>query len=182
MPAGTLEFGQFRLIQGYLLTYGVAALLLSFVVLPAVVACVTPFGYIQIVRAARNPLITAFVIGNTFVVLPMMIEAIREMQLQKDGSAGGDQAADPEYLLPMAYSIPRFGTSGRADLFAICRLVLWRFDRFRTISLVDHYRLHRFVCQTVDYHPVSAGIGGTAGRYFQPCFLLRASSRRDLVI
>ncbi len=107
--AGTIEMEQFRLIQGYLLTYGAAAILLSFVILPAFVAAVTPFTFMQVTRAARNPLITAFVIGNTFVVLPMMIEAIREMRVQLTDAAGDDDVADPEYLVPLAYPFPDIG-------------------------------------------------------------------------
>ena len=63
--AGTIDPVQFSLIQGYLLTYSVAALIVSVVILPATVSAITPLSYWQVLRASRDPLVAAFVIGNT---------------------------------------------------------------------------------------------------------------------
>ena len=106
--AGTLDPMQFSLIQGYLLTYGVSALILSMVVLPAIVSAITPLGYWQVLRASRDPLVAAFVIGNTFVVLPLVIEAIRRIEATQEQPRAAD-GRQPEYLVPLAYPFPDIG-------------------------------------------------------------------------
>ena len=106
--AGTIDFEQFILIQGYLLTYGAAAVILVFVLLPALIAAVTPFSFAEVARAARDPLIAAFVIGNSFVVLPMVIEAVNKL-FHRRGIGADDDDSAAEYLVPMAYPFPDIG-------------------------------------------------------------------------
>ena len=106
--AGTVDWEQFSLIQGYLLTYAASAIILSFVVLPLLVAAVTPFNFREVLRASRDPLIAAFVIGNTFVVLPMIIEAVKNLQKASDGSQEQGRQ-DPDYLVALAYPFPDVG-------------------------------------------------------------------------
>ncbi len=106
--AGTVDFWQFSLIQGYLYTYAAAAVILSFLVLPALVAALTPLRFTDVVRESRDPLIAAFVIGNSFVVLPMVIDAVGRLQQNFQGTdeSGGHE---PEYLVPLAYPFPDIG-------------------------------------------------------------------------
>lgn len=106
--AGTVDLAQFSLIQGYLLTYGVSAIVLSFVVLPSLVAAVTPISYLAVVKASREPLIAAFVIGNTFVVLPLLIDAINRLQIECEPSAESE-GIHADYLIPLAYPFPDIG-------------------------------------------------------------------------
>lgn len=105
---GTLDVGQFSLIQGYLLTYGVSAIILTFIVLPLLVASVTPIGYWDVLKAGREPLIAAFVIGNTFVVLPLLIDAISRLQ-QENHPASVPDPHRSDYLIPLAYPFPDIG-------------------------------------------------------------------------
>ncbi len=106
--AGTLDLEQFKLIQGYLLTYGAAAIVLTFCVLPCLIAAITPFSIGEVGRTARGPLVAAFVIGNSFVVLPMMIDAVNRLfseqalNLKNDGN-------DADFLVPLAYPFPDLG-------------------------------------------------------------------------
>jgi Na+/H+-dicarboxylate symporter/ABC-type amino acid transport substrate-binding protein len=105
---GTTDIQQFELIQGYLLSYAAAAIILTFVVLPALVAAVTPLKFGEVVRASYDPLISAFVIGNSFVVLPMITDAVK--RLLEDKKLLGDQRShDPQYLVPLAYPFPDVG-------------------------------------------------------------------------
>lgn len=105
---GSTDIEQFALIQGYLLTYCVSAIILSFVVLPALVSAIAPLTFSEVIKASRDPLIAAFVISNTFVVLPMIIESVRQLEEQK--RQAGDQAGhDPDYLVPLAYPFPDIG-------------------------------------------------------------------------
>jgi Na+/H+-dicarboxylate symporter len=52
--AGTLSLEQFGLLQGYLLVYGAAALLLSLWVLPSLIAGCTPFSHRDVLLASRD--------------------------------------------------------------------------------------------------------------------------------
>ena len=105
---GTTDLQQFELIQGYLLTYGAAAIMLTFVVLPALVAAVTPLRFGEAIRASYDPLIAAFVIGNSFVVLPMITDAVKRL-LEDKKLLGDQQTHDPQYLVPLAYPFPDIG-------------------------------------------------------------------------
>ncbi|MHC4128190.1 MAG: cation:dicarboxylate symporter family transporter [Planctomycetota bacterium] len=105
---GTLTLEEFSRLQAYLITYILAALLLTFCILPMLLAAWTPFSYRQILRCARDPLVTAFTTGSLFIVLPMLTERIRA--LFADHRAGGkDGPHFVDVLLPVAYSFPTLG-------------------------------------------------------------------------
>lgn len=105
--AGTLSLEQFGLLQGYLLVYGAAAVLLTFVLLPSLLAGCTPFSHRELLNASRDMLITAFIIGNTFVVLPMIIDALHKLTGKFSG--GDDSFHSPEYSVQLAYPFPDVG-------------------------------------------------------------------------
>ena len=118
--AGTIDLNQLSLIQGYIFTYAGASLVLCFVVLPVLIASITPYRFGELVSALRDPLIAAFVIGNSFVVLPMIVEAVKKLQSDSERSAKILSNHQPEYLVPLAYPFP--------DLGRILGLVLRNFD------------------------------------------------------
>ena len=62
--AGTMSIEEFWRLQTYILTFIVATLM----------AAVTPFSYREVMRSARDALVTGFMTGNLFIVLPMLVE------------------------------------------------------------------------------------------------------------
>ncbi|MCS7467355.1 cation:dicarboxylase symporter family transporter [Stieleria sp. ICT_E10.1] len=106
--AGTISLEQFALLQGYLLVYGAAALLLSLWILPALIACLTPFSQREVLAASRDAMLTAFVIGNTFVVLPMIIESVKQL-MEKHRLALADTSHTPDFSVQLAYPFPDIG-------------------------------------------------------------------------
>ena len=105
---GTLSLEELGRLQGYLLTFTAAVLFLTFLVMPLLVAAVTPFRYRDILSASRDALITAFVTGSAFVVIPLMIEGIR--QLYEAANTDRDHAdAHPEFIIPLGYAFPSSG-------------------------------------------------------------------------
>lgn len=106
--AGTFSLEQLDLVQGYVWSYGAIAVLLSLWVLPAFISCCTPFSQREILRACRDPLIAAVAIGNTFIVLPMLIDAVhgllRQHQLDRE-----DSGRLPAYSIQLAYPFPDMG-------------------------------------------------------------------------
>ena len=106
--AGTIDIDQFRLTQGYLLTYCGSSTLMTFVVLPLLLSAITPFKYWEVLRASREAVITAFVIGNTFVVLPMIVESIKRLEREQESDSEPD-SHQPDFLVPLAYPFPDVG-------------------------------------------------------------------------
>lgn len=103
--AGTLTLGELSLLQGYIIAHGLGVGLLAFGALPLLVSCLTPLGYRQVLAGAREPLLTAFVTGSTFVTLPMIVDSVRRMLEDREGGEG----VDPSALVALAYPFPHLG-------------------------------------------------------------------------
>jgi hypothetical protein len=72
--AGTLRLEEFERLQAFLLVYVGLALILTLWVLPGVVSVLTGLSYRRILSLAQDPLLTAFVTANVFIVLPLLAE------------------------------------------------------------------------------------------------------------
>jgi len=107
--AGTLSLAEVGKLQAYLLTYTVIAATLSFVVLPMLVAAVTPFKYRDLLSIPRDTLITIFATAKIIVVLPQLVENVKQLFQRYDLD---DEEVDhgAEILLPLAYPFPNLGT------------------------------------------------------------------------
>jgi len=106
--AGTMTLTEFERLQGYYLGFGASVLVLSFVLLPLIVVSCTPFGYRQILLASRNALLTAFVTGSVFPVIPLLIDGVNDLfsaHFRNDPR----HAEFPEFILPLAYPFPDSG-------------------------------------------------------------------------
>ena len=106
--AGTLTLEEFSRLQAYLITYILTALLLTFWILPMLLSACTPFSYRQILRCARDPLVTAFTTGSLFVVLPMLTERVTTL-FDEQGVRDEEAPHFVDVLLPVAYSFPVLG-------------------------------------------------------------------------
>jgi Na+/H+-dicarboxylate symporter len=107
--AGTISLGEVGKLQAYLLTYTVIAVVLSFVVLPMLVAAVTPFKYRDLLAIPRDTLITIFATAKIIVVLPQLVENVKQLFRRYDLE---DEEVEhgAEILLPLAYPFPNLGT------------------------------------------------------------------------
>ncbi len=106
--AGTLTLEEFGRVQAYVLMLLLAVLLVTVIVLPLLIMSCTPFGYRQIFRASRDALLTVFVVGSIFVVIPLLTSGASQLLRQKTTSAG-DHARIPDLVLPLAYPFPDIG-------------------------------------------------------------------------
>jgi Na+/H+-dicarboxylate symporter/ABC-type amino acid transport substrate-binding protein len=77
--AGTMTFEQFQRVQVYLISYVLFALFLTFWLLPAVLACLTPVRQRHVLGLMRDTMITAFATGSAFVVLPQIVRVSKEL-------------------------------------------------------------------------------------------------------
>jgi len=107
--AGTVLLAEISKLQAYLLTYTVVSLILTFLVLPLLVTALTPFRYRDLVTIPRDTLVTIFATAKIIVVLPQLIEDIREL-FRRYGYEDEDSNSAIRILLPLAYPFPNLGT------------------------------------------------------------------------
>jgi len=105
--AGTLSLEQLGRLQVFLISYVGVSLLVSLWVLPGLVAALTPIRARDIFALTRNGLITAFVAGDLFIVLPVLIESSRTLV----ASAGVDESQQqlPDVIVPASFNFPHTG-------------------------------------------------------------------------
>lgn len=106
--AGTMTVEEFGRLQVYLVTYTVAAVLLSFWILPKLLSTITPFKYRDLLDISKSTLITGFTTGNLFIILPLLIENCKDLfqqyRLKKDET-------EPlvDIIIPVFFNFPTIG-------------------------------------------------------------------------
>lgn len=108
VAAGTMAPETLERLEVYFVTFGVAALLLTFVVLPLAVSALTPFTYREVVSASRDALLTAFVANSVFIVLPILVEQANAL-MEKHRVKSEEATSTVEVLVPMAFTFPNAG-------------------------------------------------------------------------
>jgi Na+/H+-dicarboxylate symporter len=103
--AGTFDPSQAAQLEMYLAAYIVMALLLSFWVLPGIVAALTPVPHRVVLARTRDALIMAFATGSLFVVLPMLAEETRTM-LREYTKIGEHDERLPDIIIPASFNFP----------------------------------------------------------------------------
>jgi len=84
------------------------ALLLALWVLPGLIAALTPIPVRAIFAAMREPLLTATIAGDLFIVLPVLIGACKEL-LVRYGTESSQARTVPEVIVPVSYNFPHGG-------------------------------------------------------------------------
>jgi len=106
--AGTSSPVELLRLGGYLSIFTIGVLLLTFVLIPGIVAAVSPFGYRELLGRTRGALLTAFATGKLFAVLPMIIDDVRAL-LESRGVEPEEAQEDADVLVPLAYPFPNAG-------------------------------------------------------------------------
>jgi Na+/H+-dicarboxylate symporter/ABC-type amino acid transport substrate-binding protein len=106
--AGTLNLEQVARIQVYLITYVLIALLVALWVLPGLVAALTPLRYSEVLGPTRDGLITAFMAGDLFIVLPILIQACKEL-LERHRLVDEQTRSLPDVIVPTSFNFPHTG-------------------------------------------------------------------------
>ncbi len=106
--AGTMQTEEFGRLQVFLVTYILAALLLSFWVLPSLISALTPVTYRDLLTHGREAVVTAFATGNLLVVLPMLAQASKEI-LALDQHQGEESGQLVDVLTPTSFTFPHGG-------------------------------------------------------------------------
>ncbi len=106
--AGTMTVDELSKLQVYIIVFTVFSLVLAFWVLPAVVAATTPFKYTDVVGVSRDALVTAFTIGNLFVVLPALTESAKQLFKKYDAETE-HTGAYVDVIIPVSFNFPNIG-------------------------------------------------------------------------
>ncbi len=107
--AGTMTPAELSRLQVYLLAYSVGAVLLTFWLVPMLVASLTPFSYRDILRVTRDPLVTGFTTGNLLVVLAMLAENCKQLFQDRDAQSRQHAESVIDVTLPIAFTFPNLG-------------------------------------------------------------------------
>ena len=105
VTVGTVDAEQMSRLRVFLIGYAAMSLLLTFWILPGLVACLTPIPVRRILQSTRDALITAFITGDLFIVLPALIDRSKEL-LQEHGFRDSDGAAPADVIVPAFYTFP----------------------------------------------------------------------------
>lgn len=106
--AGTMTVEEFGKLQVYLVSFNLAALLLTFAVLPLLLKPVTPFRYKDIVGLSKDALVTAFTTGNLFIVLTVLTENCKSL-FNKYNLTHEKTDAYVDVLVPVSFNFPNTG-------------------------------------------------------------------------
>ncbi len=106
--AGTLTLEEFGRVQAYVLMLIGSVGLVTLVVMPLLIASCTPFSYRQIFRESRNALLTVFVIGSVFAVIPLLVKGVTRL-FHEHITTEHKHARIPDMVLPLAYPFPDMG-------------------------------------------------------------------------
>ena len=105
----TLSWSDLSRLQGYLLVYLLAVILMTFLVLPYLISIFTPYSSKTIFKITKSTLITIFATGKIIVVYPQLIDNIKEIiRSEKHGTEEGEDRVD--IIMPLAYPFPNLGT------------------------------------------------------------------------
>ncbi len=95
-------------LQVYIVAYAMAALLMTFGVLPALVMLLTPFGYREIVWTTKDALLMAFATDNLLIVIPMLSDHGKEL-LRKVAGASAESESSVDVIVPISFNFPNVG-------------------------------------------------------------------------
>lgn len=105
---GTLDVTQLGRLQIYLIVYAAAALFLSLWLLPGLVAVLTPVKTREVLARCRDAFVTAFAVSDLFIVLPMLIEATKEL-LERHDIGGDKRRTLPDVVVSASFNFPSAG-------------------------------------------------------------------------
>ena len=108
IAAGNMTGAEIARLGAYFTIYIVASLYLALWVLPVLISMLTPFRYRDIFHYSREALLTAFIAQNVFIILPMLIEASRQL-FEDYGLSSKDTNSLSEVIVPVTFNFPNTG-------------------------------------------------------------------------
>jgi len=106
--AGTMTLDEIGRLQVYFATFIVAVILLTFWVLPMLVAALTPFTYKDILGKSKDALVTGFATGELFIILPILIQNCNDL-FEQYKEEHKDTASLVDIIVPVSFNFPSAG-------------------------------------------------------------------------
>ncbi len=103
--AGTLRLDEFGRLQAFVLVFCGLAVLLTVWLIPGLVSALTGIRTRRILALSWEPLVTAFVTANLFMVLPTLIERGKQL-LAEAGLDHSDADESMQVLVPASFTFP----------------------------------------------------------------------------
>jgi len=107
--AATIDSSQIDGLLVYIVSASVLVLLLAFLILPAIIATITPLGYKDILKTSREAMITAFATGSFFIVIPLIVEKTKHL-IEKmpvtNAHLRTNAVIAPSIIVPIGFSLP----------------------------------------------------------------------------
>ncbi|MCK5815146.1 MAG: cation:dicarboxylase symporter family transporter [Flavobacteriaceae bacterium] len=147
--AGTMSFEEIQRLHAYIIIYTIAVLLLGFYWLPLLISATTGIKPKELFEATKSTLLTIFATGKIIVVLPQLIENVKDlMKKQKDTSE--ESLAMTEIMMPLAYPFPNLGTF---VIFIFVPFTAWymgnSFSLIETATFIGATSLSSFVAPII---------------------------------
>jgi Na+/H+-dicarboxylate symporter len=136
--AGTMTLEEIGRLQVYFVTFIVAVLILTFWVLPMLVAALTPFTYRDIVGISKDALVTGFATGKLFIILPILIQNCNDL-FEKHKQEHEDTASLVDIIVPVSFNFP---TTGK--LLTLLFVLFCAWFTGNAVSVIDYPYLCRY--------------------------------------
>ncbi len=106
--AGTMSVEQIARIEVFLVTYVLIAALAAVWIIPGLISAFTPVRFGEVFGSTRDALLTAFMVGDLFVVLPSLTEECKLM-LERHRITDEHTAGLPDVIVPASFNFPHAG-------------------------------------------------------------------------
>jgi Na+/H+-dicarboxylate symporter/ABC-type amino acid transport substrate-binding protein len=106
--AGTMTLEEIGRLQVYFATFIVAVMILTFWILPMLVATLTPFTYKDVIGTSKDALVTGFATGKLFIILPILIQNCNDL-FEKYKQEHKDTASFVDIIVPVSFNFPTTG-------------------------------------------------------------------------
>ena len=106
--AGTMTLQEIGRLQVYFATFIVAVMILTFWILPMLVATLTPFTYKDVVGTSKDALVTGFATGKLFIILPILIQNCNDL-FERYKQEHKDTASFVDIIVPVSFNFPTTG-------------------------------------------------------------------------
>ncbi len=133
--AGSIRLQQLAKLQVYFVAILVGAVLVSFFVLPYIVTRFAGLRYRRVLVSLRSALILAFSSGSSFITLPLIEEAVKELMTEAYPKTK-DNLGETEVMIPIAYNFP---AAGKLLLLIFVLFTAWFYNK--PLSLVQQLGL-----------------------------------------
>ena len=106
--AGVMRPAELARLQLWFIVYIASTCIVSFWLLPALVALLTPIPYHRFLTRMRSALLTAFAAGDLFIVLPIITEEGKAL-LREQGLSASDAESTMGVVVPLLFNFPHIG-------------------------------------------------------------------------